>query len=357
MHINLAADLNTLRKQEKYFNCEHNRASSIGNPCERYLYNMRLHAREALQLPDELASVFYEGTNVHEPAILREINSLPKYHTEESQGEGRLCDNGSPWVTGHWDAILYVDGKRYAVLEVKGLAIKTWLGLTDVTSLMNHSQPHIRGYYDQCQIYMMMTNLDKAILLLKNKSTGMYRQIVIERDLNRFRYLKGIALRVNEWVERELQRRQKIITTMDRRIIHKELKRKHQLPCRSVLKERWKAIIGLFNNGQEHPAPKTSHTWMCSGCKFRNICYDHDVNSVEEKLSSHLKELIDIEEQTKRYESLKRKQANLKEMVKAAMISSGKKRVVYSDVGGFEKIISCTRGKSGSHTLRITDTY
>lgn len=196
-----------LQKQIKLSPCHTNRASELGHACERYLVLRRTRWQEAT-LPDlSLQRIFNEG-HIQERAVIREledagfqvIEQQRDYEWKEYQItahlDGKVCI--SPQVG---DGTIPNDGHSHTAravpLEVKSMSPYIFKSIQTAADLMNPRYPHLAKYIAQLQIYMLLSNADKAVLILKDKSSGQLKELWMELDYHAAEALIQKAQRIN----------------------------------------------------------------------------------------------------------------------------------------------------------------
>jgi len=157
--------LSKIRKQP----CASNRASAIGDYCERKLYYMRVDWDKAQDTPLELQYIFEEGHD-QEIAIIRDIQAsgIKVIRQQES----------FVWrdhqITGSIDGMIVVDD-GVIPFDAKSMSPFVWDKISDIDSLKKFSWT--KKYVAQIIIYMLMSNQSRGILIFKNKSTGRMKQL------------------------------------------------------------------------------------------------------------------------------------------------------------------------------------
>lgn len=146
-----------------------NRASELGNPCERFLVLARTQT-DKMGLHDiGLQRIFDEG-HIHEVAVLREIEDAGIEVVEQQR----------PYLwqkfelSGRIDAKIKDEDGALIPLEIKSCSSNVFRSVKDKApkELLDSSRPWIRKYPAQVLAYAMMACAEHAILLFKNKETG-----------------------------------------------------------------------------------------------------------------------------------------------------------------------------------------
>lgn len=171
-----------------------NRASQLGGPCERQLVYWRT-AWEQAELPDVgLQTIFDEG-RLHEQAVLEDIRKAGFTIIEQQ----RPFDWPKYNITGHLDAKVLTDGVGVPV-EVKSCSPYTWREITTVEDMLRHKYHYVRAWPSQMMLYLLLSNSEAGIMLLKNKSTGGLKQIEFRLDMEHAEELVAKAERINAHV-------------------------------------------------------------------------------------------------------------------------------------------------------------
>lgn len=145
----------------RYIGC-----SSIGHPCNRYLW-YAYHSAPGQEESTELLLSFEIGKRL-EDMILSYIEETGIQIIRPNKfNHGLLCrDNEIPEFQGHMDAIITISGQE-CVLEIK---------TAKSTSFQNFVKKGLQQwssqYYAQLQSYMGMKNYTKGALLAINKDTS-----------------------------------------------------------------------------------------------------------------------------------------------------------------------------------------
>jgi len=183
----------------KRYPCKVNRASSIGyfvpelEGCLRRGVYERTHW-EQKQLHDAAVQLIFEEGHNQERQVLRDLSDAG-VDVIEQQGAFEWADYQ---ITGHIDGVVIVDGKPVPI-EIKSMHPNIF---TQVHTLEDFKKkPWTRAYLAQIQIYMLSKNVDKAIFILKNKSTGEIRQIVVDLDYE----LAECCLKTAEAINKHLE--------------------------------------------------------------------------------------------------------------------------------------------------------
>ncbi len=222
--INLAPAIDkAMEAKKKQFPCHVNRISSMGHPCERYLYHCRADWDKAKTIPNSLQGIFDQG-KVLEPILVAYFNLsigpncnpplriagqqvttadslLAKYEISGSI-DGFLQQMivnqfGPKWIT-------------FAVVDIKTAGQNPYRGYFDLNSLRAHTWS--TGYIAQLMLYSFAHNLEKCVLFFVSKSNIYYEWKCVEFDvdLGFVEELLQKADRVNKAVRAKTPPEQKI---------------------------------------------------------------------------------------------------------------------------------------------------
>ncbi len=181
-------------KKIKVYPCHVNRASSMGDPCERRLVLERTSWQEKKAHDVGLQYIFDEG-NLQERAVLNDLEDAG-IHVIEQQ---RSFSWDKYKITGHIDGKVVVDGKA-PPLEIKSMSPNIWRVMQTEDDLKKY--PWTARYRAQMQLYLLMAEEEEGILIFKNKSTGQLKQINIALDYDFAESLIQKAERINGHIEK-----------------------------------------------------------------------------------------------------------------------------------------------------------
>jgi len=163
-------------KKRQIWPVNSNRASLLGHPCLRYLVYQRTHWQEKT-LPDvELQFIFDEG-HLQEKAVLEALREAGFDVIEEQKALSWPKYN----ITGKIDGKIIIDGKAYPI-EVKSMSPYIFDSINTLDNLKFHKYHHIRGYYIQMNLYLLLEEKEKGFFILKNKSSGQIKVLEVELD-------------------------------------------------------------------------------------------------------------------------------------------------------------------------------
>lgn len=169
-----------MSKERKRIPCYTNRASGLGyyvpmlGGCVRRGVYERSHWDQR-QMPDgKLLLVFEEG-NRQERSVLTYIAKAGIDIIE--QQAAFLWKEYE--LSGHIDGV-YIDGEDPLPVEIKSMNPNIFARMFTLADF--DKKPWTRAYKAQITVYMLMKNIDRAIFILKDKSTGQMRQIEVALD-------------------------------------------------------------------------------------------------------------------------------------------------------------------------------
>lgn len=251
--------------------CHTNRASSIGDDCERRLVYERTSWREKQKHDVGLEYIFAVGRLLEKPVM--DMIQKTGFGIIRQQEPFEYKSGGETLLTGHIDGILVDrDGGEY-VLEVKSMHPNIWDGVNDEAGL--DRKPWTRKYAPQLHMYMLGLEIPRAVWILVNKSSGRIKQVNTELDWS---------------------------------------------ICEAVL-TRCKSINNHIRNGTlpERLEPTPENAEICEKCPFRTICapainYGELKLIIDEDLAAQVDEMQEKEKARNIYEKRKK---DLKEKLDA----------------------------------------
>lgn len=155
-----------------------NRASALGDPCELRLVIERTDWDKKAAHDLGLQYIFDEG-NHQEKAIKRDLADAGI----EVIGQQRPVEWKEHNITGHMDGFVLTDNGQIP-LEIKTCSPFTWVKIDIYDDLMrlSRSRPWLAKWSAQMQIYLLLAEYEKGIILIKNKTTGRFKQINVPLD-------------------------------------------------------------------------------------------------------------------------------------------------------------------------------
>jgi len=179
--IDIIAAIDTFKAEKiKVYPVHTNRASALGDPCERRLVLERTDWNKKAAYDLRLQYIFDEG-NHQEKAIKRDLADAGI----DVIGQQRPVEWKEHNITGHMDGFVLVDDVQIP-LEVKTSSPFTWVKIDTYEDLMrlSRSRPWLAKWSAQMQIYLLLAEYEEGIILIKNKTSGQFKQIDVSLDYN-----------------------------------------------------------------------------------------------------------------------------------------------------------------------------
>lgn len=190
-----------MQQKSRVFPCHTNRASALGDPCERKLVYMRTRWKDALKPEPVLQSIFDLGS-LFERHFVRVLEDLG-YRVYEQQ---RALEFPEENITGHLDAVLGREewGDLGHVADIKSCSTHIWHKINSLDDLVHAKQHHLRKYPAQITLYLLMkadVEEQRGVIIFVDKQTGVPKDIWVDLDLDYAESLLQKARRINEHVE------------------------------------------------------------------------------------------------------------------------------------------------------------
>jgi len=185
-----------------------NRASSIGDICERSLVYARTHYDQKPAAELGLQRAFHEG-RLHERAFKKDLLDAGVDFVEPEMG---FMDQQTK-TSGHMDMAI-PDGSTRWPLEFKSCASSTfnalakygrWDFMKAIPELVKRGKYWLSKYPGQVQMYGFFKAEQWAIVIFKNKDNGAYKQFNVRLDLLYVDQLLEKSKRVNAVVDQALE--------------------------------------------------------------------------------------------------------------------------------------------------------
>ena len=225
----------------KIYPCNNLRASSIGHPCERYLYLMVKHWDEQKPHDVGLQCIFDLGNTLEEHTI----KNIKEAGFEVITPTVRSWKIEKPLITGREDIRIKDENGELLPVEIKGISPFEFDKLNTVDDFMKSKRSYIRGYPAQLQIYMYYFAKEKGFFALTNKLTGETKFIEMPFDY--------------EYAESLLQKAERIYKALD----------------------------------EEAPPDACEDISVCEGCSLAHICGECRRVPADIDLDEELDALID----------------------------------------------------------------
>lgn len=213
MVINLApAITKVMAAKKRAYPCHVNRISSMGHPCERYLYHCRADWDKAKTIPDSLQGIFDQGKTL-EPILVAYFNTqvgpncdppLRIVGQQITTNDVLLTDYQ---ISGSIDGLLQIHDDfsdtwvTFGVVDIKTAGQNPYRGYYDLQSLYAHTWS--TGYIAQLMLYSFAHNLEKCVIFFVDKSNiyANWKPVEFDVDYAFVEELLQKARRVNEAVK------------------------------------------------------------------------------------------------------------------------------------------------------------
>lgn len=171
--------------------------SSLGHPCERYLYYLRI-PEICSQQPDHDPSLIliFEGGNLYEEFAINQLKGAG-YKCLQQQRPFQLAQYQ---ISGRIDWVMNLDDGSECILECKGMSPFSWKKIDCAQDMFESDKHYIRLYPGQLQLYMHAIKIHKGMFCLINKLSLMPKFIEFEYDKEYVEQILDKTARVNEAV-------------------------------------------------------------------------------------------------------------------------------------------------------------
>ncbi len=188
---------NAISKEIKRYACHVNRASAIGDICERKLVYERTHWQEKKLHDAGLEYIFRIGNQLETP-VLRLIEDAG-FEVTRQQEPFLYKQNNKTLLSGHIDGVLVDANNEKYVLEVKTMHPAIWQSMESVRDFERHHWT--KKYPWQLTMYMFGLEIPQATWILVNKSSGRLKQINYTLDYDFAEKILQRCERINNHVE------------------------------------------------------------------------------------------------------------------------------------------------------------
>lgn len=175
--------------------CHTNRASSLGHVCERKLVFDRTRWQEATLADVGLQFIFDEG-DLQEAQVLKDL----------AEAGWRVIEQQRDYEWKQYQITAHLDGKivmeQAWPLEIKSMNPYTFKQINSAQDIIQSKKHYIRAYAAQAQIYMLLSNSEKAVFIFKDKSSGLLKEVWMDLDYTMAEELIKKAERINGYVAR-----------------------------------------------------------------------------------------------------------------------------------------------------------
>jgi CRISPR/Cas system-associated exonuclease Cas4 (RecB family) len=170
------------------------RASTLGFPCERRLFYDRSAWSEAALPSIDVQGIFLAGHD-YEANLIRRL--------EEAGYRWRRHHRAVEWkavgITGHIEGELSEDGETWTLAEIKGLHPFYYDRVQDWRDFL-HMGPIYAQYPAQIQLYMLLENVEQAVLIVGQKGSYRLKFLPVTLDFDYAEALIQKAERVTQAV-------------------------------------------------------------------------------------------------------------------------------------------------------------
>jgi len=202
-----AVELDKAKKIKRH-PCHVNRASSLGYAVEMLGGCLRRGVYERTNWGDkrmwDVSSILiFEEGDRQELAVFRDLQDAGFPIIEQQTPYEWKTPDGKILATGHIDGKIMCendDGQPVAVpVEIKSMHPNIFGGVYTLEDF--EKKPWTRAYLAQMTLYMLMNNIDIGLFVLKNKSSGKLKQILVPLDYELGEACIKAAEMINKHVE------------------------------------------------------------------------------------------------------------------------------------------------------------
>lgn len=164
------------QKKIKQYPVNSNRASDLGHPCVKYHVLNRTRWQEK-ELHDATLQAVFDLGNEFEKIIMKDLNEAGIPVIEQQ----RPFEWKEYQITGHIDGKLLIDD-QIVPFDAKSCSPFVFNYISDIKSLTRSKYPYLRKYPTQLNLYLLMSNCERGLLLFKNKVNGQYKEVWMDID-------------------------------------------------------------------------------------------------------------------------------------------------------------------------------
>ena len=181
--------------------CNNLRASSIGHPCERFLYLQIKHWDEQKPHDVGLQNIFDLGNSLEKHTIknIQEAGFevvTPTVRSWKIEVKGGI-------ITGREDIRIKDENGELLPVEIKGISPFEYDKLNCVDDFLKSKRAYIQGYPAQLFIYMLKFGKEVGYFALTNKLTGETKFIEVPLDYDYGEKMLSKAERIYEALKEE----------------------------------------------------------------------------------------------------------------------------------------------------------
>jgi hypothetical protein len=280
---------NKFRAAIRVFNAKSIHASQIGGPCECQLVYDQVAGNKAPHDVDT-EMVFSMGRLLEEQANVDLAEAFKGNDSVQVQRE-RLPLPPNQWnIGGQLDfSICQRIDKVWSKypMEFKSASPFVFERINTVADMLDDQSFYVRKYPAQIQIYMLMTNTEHGMFLLRNKLNGKYKQIEVALDLDYSEQLLQKAERINTSIAKY---RQACDDEGREKALPKRIGYSSEVcgscPFRGLCVPDLAQAEGIVN--------MLSDTELASLCRIRAMNAEsvEEYNEADEKISEHCKAVV-----------------------------------------------------------------
>lgn len=182
--------------------CHTLRASSIGHPCDRFLYYSQANWEDRALHDEYLQGIFEEG-NEHEKIVLKDLMQDCFDNGWFLVGQQQHFHDKRYNISGHIDAAISTGSQTYPV-EIKSSAPWIWDTIRTEQDLREHKMLHVRNYFAQMQTYLFLHAVEVGVIVFKNKQNGLRRFVPVSLDLGFMETILKKAERIKSALEMQV---------------------------------------------------------------------------------------------------------------------------------------------------------
>lgn len=172
----------SLQEQITVYPVRNLRASSIGHPCERFLFLQIKYWEEIKPHDTGLQSIFNLGNSLEEFTI-ENIKRAGFEVITPTQRSWQLTVRGGV-ITGREDIRIKDEYGNLLPVEIKGIPPFEFDKLNSVQDFLDSKKTWIQGYPAQLLVYMLHFGKEKGFFALTNKLTGETKFIEVPFDFD-----------------------------------------------------------------------------------------------------------------------------------------------------------------------------
>jgi len=153
-----------------------NRASDLGLPCVKYHVLNRTRWQEKALHSVELQDIFDMGNEI-ERIFIREMQDAGIQIIEQQ----RAFEWKEYQITGHIDGKVLIDGVVYP-FDIKSSSPYVFKSINTLNDLLHGKYGYLRKYPTQLNLYLLMGEHERGVLLFKDKNSGARKEIWMDVD-------------------------------------------------------------------------------------------------------------------------------------------------------------------------------